>query len=154
MWTDPMQDASTNDIILFGSAAKSAQSSYVKSCVWKEELESLFCGGVPMAIRKEPWKDFVATRTQRIEKFYNKLLIIVGDEGFQRKKASGILSSATMKVIFETCVAKKWKSPIEKGLLQTFPGHLALGKDCENAFICMLTAYVDHNLPIIWWKLR
>ncbi|AQL10379.1 hypothetical protein ZEAMMB73_Zm00001d048570 [Zea mays] len=41
---------------------------------WREELESLVRGGVPMALRGEIWQAFVGVGARRIPRYYNKLL--------------------------------------------------------------------------------
>lgn len=145
--SDPVQDASSNDSTVGDSAANyaSPHGSYAGSCAWKEELESLVRGGVPMALRKELWQAFVGTRTRRIENYYNDLLKLGGDEGSDRAKAGGLLSSTTTNTIVETGVAEKWKSQIEKDLPRTFPGHPALDEDGRNALRRLLTAYARHN---------
>jgi AcrR family transcriptional regulator len=145
--SDLIQDASSNDSTVSDSAANSASphGSYAGACAWKEELESLVRGGVPMALRKELWQAFVGTGTRRIENYYNELLMLGGDEGSDRTKAGGLLSSTTNNAIVETGVAEKWKSQIEKDLPRTFPGHPALDEDGRNALRRLLTAYARHN---------
>jgi hypothetical protein len=60
------------------------------------------------------WQAFVGTGTRRIENYYNELLMLGGDEGSDKTKAGGLLSSTTNNAIVETGVAEKWKSQIEK----------------------------------------
>ncbi|KAJ0978183.1 hypothetical protein J5N97_013657 [Dioscorea zingiberensis] len=104
---------------------------------WKEELECLVRGGVPMALRGELWQAFVGVRTRRVEGYYQELLDAktkpsIGEEVDASNKSLG-------------CAPEKWKGQIEKDLPRTFPGHPALDEDGRNALRRLLTAYARHN---------
>ncbi|KAL7109826.1 hypothetical protein ACP275_06G199800 [Erythranthe tilingii] len=88
---------------------------------WKEELECLVQGGVPMPLRGEMWQAFVGVRARRVEKYYQNLLSPDSD------------------------VPDKLRAQIEKDLPRTFPGHPALDEDGRNALRRVLTAYARHN---------
>ncbi|OAY74320.1 TBC1 domain family member 8 [Ananas comosus] len=98
---------------------------------WKEELESLIRGGIPMALRGELWQAFVGVRTRRVDGYYKKLLDQEG-KTIEDKE-------------IEDSVPEKWKGQIEKDLPRTFPGHPALDNDGRNALRRLLTAYARHN---------
>ncbi|XP_020099625.1 TBC1 domain family member 8B-like isoform X2 [Ananas comosus] len=113
---------------------------------WKEELECLVRGGLPMALRGELWQAFVSVGTRRVEGYYNSLLarevntkgnnvhvpVPLNDANSQPKVPNGVGS-------------EKWKGQIEKDLPRTFPGHPALDEDGRNALRRLLTAYARHN---------
>jgi len=110
---------------------------------WKEELESLVRGGVPMALRGEIWQAFVGVGARKITGYYNKLL-----EGATKSDEKDLVdpmlneqTSAPRKVT----QPEKWKGQIEKDLPRTFPGHPALDEDGRNALRRLLTAYARHN---------
>ncbi|WOG96200.1 hypothetical protein DCAR_0415533 [Daucus carota subsp. sativus] len=111
---------------------------------WKEELECLVQGGVPMALRGELWQAFVGARTRRVEKYYQNLLD--QDNGgisvHQNSDIDNPLGSLAEEFI---CIPEKWKVQIEKDLPRTFPGHPALDEDGRNALRRLLTAYARHN---------
>ncbi|CAL0300451.1 unnamed protein product [Lupinus luteus] len=113
---------------------------------WKEELEVLVRGGVPMALRGELWQAFVGVKARRVEKYYQSLLVSDDDSGRKMDQQSthsnddnGITST---NPVF---VPEKWKGQIEKDLHRTFPGHPALDEDGRNALRRLLTAYARHN---------
>uniref|UniRef100_A0A6V7QYL9 Rab-GAP TBC domain-containing protein n=1 Tax=Ananas comosus var. bracteatus TaxID=296719 RepID=A0A6V7QYL9_ANACO len=93
---------------------------------WKEEVENLVRGGLPMAFRGELWQAFVGVRARRVEGYYE---YVTNDE---TKACNGVAS-------------EKWKGQIEKDLPRTFPGHPALDEDGRNALRRLLTAYARHN---------
>ncbi|PAN50239.1 hypothetical protein PAHAL_9G507200 [Panicum hallii] len=110
---------------------------------WKEELESLVRGGVPMALRGQIWQAFVGVGARKITGYYNKLL-----EGTTKSDEKDLVdpmlneqTSARRKV----AQPEKWKGQIEKDLPRTFPGHPALDEDGRNALRRLLTAYARHN---------
>ncbi|KAL7109472.1 hypothetical protein ACP275_06G177300 [Erythranthe tilingii] len=99
---------------------------------WKEELECLVQGGVPMALRGEMWQAFVGVGARRVENYYQNLLSPDTDvEATNQVECVG--------------VPEKWKGQIEKDLPRTFPGHPALDEDGRNALRRLLTAYARHN---------
>ncbi|XP_042013802.1 rab GTPase-activating protein 1-like [Salvia splendens] len=102
---------------------------------WKEELECLVQGGVPMALRGELWQAFVGVRARRVENYYQNLLA----SGSRLKDK--IHDSNLENVV----ISEKWRGQIEKDLPRTFPGHPALDEDGRNALRRLLTAYARHN---------
>ncbi|GFP89741.1 tbc1 domain family member 8, partial [Phtheirospermum japonicum] len=88
---------------------------------WKQELECLVQGGVPMALRGELWQAFVGVRARREENYYQNLL------------AS------------DTNVVSNFVTFVSQDLPRTFPGHPALDEDGRNALRRLLTAYARHN---------
>lgn len=101
---------------------------------WKDELECLVRGGVPMALRGELWQAFVGVRARRVENYYDSLL--GSDAKVERNQGIKIESIG---------VPEKWKIQIEKDLPRTFPGHPALDEDGRDALRRILTAYARHN---------
>ncbi|XP_057503885.1 uncharacterized protein LOC130787512 [Actinidia eriantha] len=82
---------------------------------WKEELECLVRGGVPMAPRGELWQAFVGARALRVEKYYQDLLGTeaissenVGQQSSQSENTSKGLNADSVYV------PEKWKGQIEK----------------------------------------
>ncbi|TKV96748.1 hypothetical protein SEVIR_9G449600v4 [Setaria viridis] len=110
---------------------------------WREELESLVRGGVPMALRGEIWQAFVGVGARKITGYYNKLLegTVESDEKDLVDPVLNEQISAPRKV----AQPEKWKGQIEKDLPRTFPGHPALDEDGRNALRRLLTAYARHN---------
>ncbi|KAK9053881.1 hypothetical protein SSX86_024956 [Deinandra increscens subsp. villosa] len=104
------------------------------SIPWKEELECLVQGGVPMALRGELWQVFVGVKARHIQNYYRNLLDLDTEDD----------SSKTLTTI-SVCVSEKCKGQIEKDLSRTFPGHPALDGDGRNALRRLLTAYARHN---------
>ncbi|KAD6796561.1 hypothetical protein E3N88_07457 [Mikania micrantha] len=104
------------------------------SIPWKDELEWLVQGGIPMALRGELWQAFVGVKARHVQKYYQNLLDPEAEDDDRK-------TSATKSV----CVAEKWKGQIEKDLPRTFPGHPALDGDGRNALRRLLTAYARHN---------
>lgn len=116
------------------------------SSPWKEELECLVHGGVPMALRGELWQAFVGVRARRVEKYYQELL---GAEDISRecvdKQFLQVDNSIEFSNTDHVTIPEKWKGQIEKDLPRTFPGHPALDEDGRNALRRLLTAYARHN---------
>ncbi|XWS66099.1 hypothetical protein CRYUN_Cryun05aG0171400 [Craigia yunnanensis] len=140
--SDPVKDAPTSDSMstTTGAAAAPTESLFP----WKEELEVLVRGGVPMALRGELWQAFVGVRTRRVENYYQYLLaneINSGNNTDQKSFQSDSKGSTTESI----CGPEKWKGQIEKDLPRTFPGHPALDDDGRNALRRLLTAYARHN---------
>ncbi|KAG8390651.1 hypothetical protein BUALT_Bualt01G0105800 [Buddleja alternifolia] len=109
---------------------------------WKEELECLVQGGVPMALRGELWQAFVGVRARRAEKYYQNLLASDTNVESRNKKLEDKNPESNVKCVD---VPEKWKGQIEKDLPRTFPGHPALDEDGRNALRRLLTAYARHN---------
>ncbi|KAH9307996.1 hypothetical protein KI387_035907 [Taxus chinensis] len=145
--SDSVADVSLNDGTLNDTAANgvSPRVSNAEPCSWKEELESLVRGGVPMALRKELWQAFVGASTRRIENYYNELLMLRRDDESDDTKDSTFQSNTVANGISEPSIVEKWKIQIEKDLPRTFPGHPALDEDGRNALRRLLTAYARHN---------
>ncbi|KAK9123747.1 hypothetical protein Sjap_013349 [Stephania japonica] len=141
--SDPVQDAHSSDHVNVVGDGTSAEPFFP----WKEELESLVRGGVPMALRGELWQAFVGLKARRVEKFYQDLLALetTGSDAMGEhdinipdnlNKGSSTKSGRG---------SDKWKGQIEKDLPRTFPGHPALDEDGRNALRRLLTAYARHN---------
>ncbi|MFS7949985.1 putative Rab-GTPase-TBC domain-containing protein [Helianthus anomalus] len=129
--SDPAQNVLSSDGL-------NNRTAYIESSVpWKEELECLVQGGVPMALRGELWQAFVGVKARHIPKYYQNLLD--SDTNNDNSK-----TSTTTPV----CLSEKWKGQIEKDLPRTFPGHPALDGDGRNALRRLLTAYARHN-PLV-----
>eukprot|EP01018_Ginkgo_biloba_P009564 Gb_37890 [translate_table: standard] len=139
--SDSVLDAFSNDSSNGDSVANSF-SPVRESSTWREELECLVQGGVPMALRGELWQAFVGTKACRVEGHYNTLLASGGDciEG-----SAGLSHGAENHSLSKTSISEKWTSQIEKDLPRTFPGHPALDEDGRNALRRLLTAYARHN---------
>ncbi|KAL9275981.1 TBC1 domain family member 8B-like protein [Drosera capensis] len=141
--SDPLQDNSTSvDSVrspTMSGIGHGAPTEYIFP--WKEELEVLVRGGVPMALRGELWQAFVGVKVRRIESYYEKLL-----------SPDTTHSDTTVNLDTDHKVKKenaglheKWKGQIEKDLPRTFPGHPALDEDGRNALRRLLIAYARHN---------
>ncbi|KAL6644855.1 hypothetical protein ACP70R_016463 [Stipagrostis hirtigluma subsp. patula] len=111
---------------------------------WREELESLVRGGVPMALRGEMWQAFVGVGTRKITGYYNKLLGEGTGKSDEKAIDDPVLNEQTVAAR-KLPQPEKWKGQIEKDLPRTFPGHPALDEDGRNALRRLLTAYARHN---------
>ncbi|KAI3470440.1 hypothetical protein Pfo_027103 [Paulownia fortunei] len=141
--SDPIQDIPSGDSIPAPAVGAAGHANHSESLPpWKEELECLVQGGVPMALRGEMWQAFVGVRGRRVEKYYQNLL--APDANVETKNNE--LEDKNHDSILE-CVGapEKWKGQIEKDLPRTFPGHPALDEDGRNALRRLLTAYARHN---------
>ncbi|XP_031485750.1 uncharacterized protein LOC116254481 [Nymphaea colorata] len=146
--SDPNQDALLNDNSHPDSATSSLADGVVSETFgpWREEMECLVQGGVPMALRGELWQAFVGVKARRIENYYGDLLAAedvsaAGNEGgncVSENDREGLTKSRKRP-------HEKWKAQIEKDLPRTFPGHPALDEDGRNALRRLLTAYARHN---------
>eukprot|EP00250_Pteridium_aquilinum_P018657 c24152_g1_i3 orf=1889-3292(-) len=115
-------------------------------CPWKEELDALVQGGVPMALRGEVWQVFVGTKTRRISGHYQALLTLLADGGGDSDGVGGLYNGTSNNYsLSDAGILEKWTSQIEKDLPRTFPGHPALDEDGRNALRRLLTAYARHN---------
>ncbi|KAK7310307.1 hypothetical protein RJT34_07742 [Clitoria ternatea] len=113
---------------------------------WKEELEVLVRGGVPMALRGELWQAFVGAKARRLEKYYQDLLASESDSEIKTNQQSMQSTDSNGKTSTDFVrIPEKWKGQIEKDLPRTFPGHPALDEDGRNALRRLLTAYARHN---------
>ncbi|OIW06847.1 hypothetical protein TanjilG_18229 [Lupinus angustifolius] len=145
--SDPSPDtplADSTSVSANGIATDAAPSE--APCPWKEELEVLVHGGVPMALRGELWQAFVGVKARRVENYYQDLLASENEserkmdqQSMQSKDDNGIPMADPI------LVPEKWKGQIEKDLPRTFPGHPALDEDGRNALRRLLTAYARHN---------
>ncbi|XP_057475617.1 uncharacterized protein LOC130763663 [Actinidia eriantha] len=143
--SDPMPDVPSNDSVNApGSSVAVVPSESLFP--WKEELECLVRGGVPMALRGELWQAFVGARARRVEKYYKDLLgteaIFSENVGQQSSQLENTSKGSNADPVY---VPEKWKGQIEKDLPRTFPGHPALDEDGRNALRRLLTAYARHN---------
>ncbi|XP_019196689.1 PREDICTED: rab GTPase-activating protein 1 isoform X3 [Ipomoea nil] len=114
---------------------------------WKEELECLVQGGVPMALRGELWQAFVGAKARRVEKYYQDLLApeTKSVNNIELKSNVSLDNKSSLESRADSVCAEKWKGQIEKDLPRTFPGHPALDEDGRNALRRLLTAYARHN---------
>ncbi|KAF6150566.1 hypothetical protein GIB67_030367 [Kingdonia uniflora] len=156
--SDSFQDTSSTDSVNDGVSRESLFP-------WKEELECLVQGGVPMALRGELWQAFVGVRACRVENYYQDLLASETnidsdkdlDSSLSNNKSKGSSTDQERE-------PENWKGQIEKvircmdfvfilefsfvysqDLPRTFPGHPALDEDGRNALRRLLTAYARHN---------
>ncbi|XP_024968834.1 rab GTPase-activating protein 1-like isoform X1 [Cynara cardunculus var. scolymus] len=137
--SDPTADVPSSDAVNIQTAPPESSSP------WKDELECLVQGGVPMALRGELWQAFVGVKARRIESYYQNLLDpdTKNDNGMEHQiQAEEASKTSTAE---SACMPEKWKGQIEKDLPRTFPGHPALDDDGRNALRRLLTAYARHN---------
>ncbi|OIT03854.1 PREDICTED: TBC1 domain family member 2B-like [Nicotiana attenuata] len=140
---DSMQDIPLNDTA--GHLANTSQESLPP---WKEELECLVQGGVPMALRGELWQAFVGVRARKVGTYYQDLLALgtrSGNNTELKSVESEDCGSSVDASIDCVSIPEKWRGQIEKDLPRTFPGHPALDEDGRNALRRLLTAYARHN---------
>ncbi|XP_049390410.1 uncharacterized protein LOC125854867 [Solanum stenotomum] len=137
-----MQDVSLNENI--SHLATKCQESLPS---WKEELECLVQGGVPMALRGELWQAFVGVKARRVETYYQDLLALGTKPGNNAEDISTVSKdgSCVDSSIDTAFLPENWRGQIEKDLPRTFPGHPALDEDGRNALRRLLTAYARHN---------
>ncbi|KAG1365709.1 hypothetical protein COCNU_12G007090 [Cocos nucifera] len=112
---------------------------------WKEELECLVRGGLPMALRGELWQAFVGVEARRVEGYYNSLLDLEARTYEDKELDATPLDNKEKQYVNWGNALENWKRQIEKDLPRTFPGHPALGEDGRNALRRVLTAYARHN---------
>ncbi|KAI8029242.1 TBC1 domain family member 9 [Camellia lanceoleosa] len=144
--SDPTQDAPSSDSVSAPMPTATVVAPPESFSSWKEELECLVRGGVPMALRGELWQAFVGVPARRSEKYYQDLLGAENnssDSVEQQSLQSG--KSSKESNICAVSVPEKWKGQIEKDLPRTFPGHPALDENGRNALRRLLTAYARHN---------
>ncbi|PKU59651.1 rab GTPase-activating protein 1 isoform X1 [Dendrobium catenatum] len=113
---------------------------------WKEELEFLVSGGLPMALRGEIWQAFTGIGRRREEGYYQNLLALE-TKNVESNEVDGFSSNDVSDVPKKPNVSQseKWRRQIEKDLPRTFPGHPALDEDGRNALKRLLIAYARHN---------
>ncbi|KAJ8759904.1 hypothetical protein K2173_010005 [Erythroxylum novogranatense] len=142
--SDPIQDSpSTDNVSVSTMVTTTADATpFESSCPWKEELEVLVRGGVPMALRGELWQAFVGVRARRVDKYYQDLLKAELNTNHVDKELDNHAKDSTMDHLY---ASEKWKGQIEKDLPRTFPGHPALDDDGRDALRRLLTAYARHN---------
>ncbi|CAA0830049.1 Ypt/Rab-GAP domain of gyp1p superfamily protein [Striga hermonthica] len=133
--SDPVQEILTTDGII-----PTLYTHLESTPPWKQELECLVQGGVPMALRGELWQAFVGVRARREENYYQNLLA-----PYTEKKNAELEENNCESNVESVGVPEKWKTQIEKDLPRTFPGHPALDEDGRNALRRILTAYARHN---------
>ncbi|KAL0358693.1 UNVERIFIED_CONTAM: TBC1 domain family member 9B [Sesamum angustifolium] len=141
--SDPIQDITSGDSVpapTVGAAHHATDSESLPP--WKEEMECLVQGGVPMALRGELWQAFVGVKARRVEKYYHNLL---APDNCVRSKKNELEDKIHEPNPECAGVPEKWKGQIEKDLPRTFPGHPALDDDGRNALRRLLTAYARHN---------
>lgn len=145
--SDPIQEVPSSDnMSASGTGAPGDVDPPEGLFPWKEELECLVQGGVPMALRGELWQAFVGVRTRRVEKYYQDLLAPETNcnENVEQhdSQSNNDSKGPTMDSV---SLPEKWKGQIEKDLPRTFPGHPALDEGGRNALRRLLTAYARHN---------
>ncbi|XP_077214009.1 uncharacterized protein LOC143880474 isoform X2 [Tasmannia lanceolata] len=138
--SDLIQEAPSSDNLSVSTMSNTASPEPLVP--WKEELECLVRGGVPMALRGELWQAFVGVKTRRVEKYYQDLLAPDTNADGDKERDS-LLPNNTKESKKDR--PEKWKGQIEKDLPRTFPGHPALDEDGRNALRRLLTAYARHN---------
>ncbi|XP_031250101.1 ecotropic viral integration site 5 protein homolog isoform X1 [Pistacia vera] len=146
--SDLAQDGPSSDSVTAPATGSIAADAAPLESVfpWKEELEVLVRGGVPMALRGELWQAFVGVRARRVEKYYQDLLASETKSGNNTEENSSLSDSDSKSSTTDSVrVPEKWKGQIEKDLPRTFPGHPALDDDGRNALRRLLTAYARHN---------
>ncbi|KAI9118836.1 hypothetical protein K1719_010281 [Acacia pycnantha] len=145
--SDPSQDVPSADSLNASANGIAGDATPLESsCPWKEELEVLVRGGVPMALRGELWQAFVGVKARRVDKYYQSLLTPKNDSASEMDQQSMQSTDKDGKTNVDSiCVPEKWKGQIEKDLPRTFPGHPALDEDGRNALRRLLTAYARHN---------
>ncbi|CAN1237715.1 TBC1 domain family member 8B [Linum grandiflorum] len=135
--SDPIPDVPPVENVVVSATAHQEDLSS-----WKEELEVLVRGGVPMALRGELWQAFVGVKARRTDKYYQELL---ASETKPENHADEQSENDTKSLPRDPASTEKWKGQIEKDLPRTFPGHPALDNDGRNALRRLLTAYARHN---------
>ncbi|KAJ0101062.1 hypothetical protein Patl1_06205 [Pistacia atlantica] len=146
--SDLAQDGPSSDSVTAPATGSVAADAAPLESVfpWKEELEVLVRGGVPMALRGELWQAFVGVRARRVEKYYQDLLASETKSGNNTEENISLSDSNSKSSTTDSVrVPEKWKGQIEKDLPRTFPGHPALDDDGRNALRRLLTAYARHN---------
>ncbi|KAL0403449.1 UNVERIFIED_CONTAM: TBC1 domain family member 9B [Sesamum radiatum] len=141
--SDLIQDITSGDGVpapTVGAAHHATDSESLPP--WKDELECLVQGGVPMALRGELWQAFVGVKARRVEKYYHNLLAPDNCAGSKNIELEHKIHESNPEC---AGVPEKWKGQIEKDLPRTFPGHPALDDDGRNALRRLLTAYARHN---------
>lgn len=145
--SDTIQEVPITDNFSVSATVSGGDPTPLESLLpWKEELECLVQGGVPMALRGELWQAFVGVRARRVENYYQDLL--VSDAKVCNSTENGYVETDSNKndpSVDPVPVPEKWKGQIEKDLPRTFPGHPALDEDGRNALRRLLTAYARHN---------
>ncbi|KAH9612910.1 hypothetical protein KSS87_001762 [Heliosperma pusillum] len=141
--SDPAQDAPSVDTASAPIISSTAEGTNMDSdSLWKEELEVLVRGGVPMALRGELWQAFVGVKARRIENYYQDLLSQKSNHGDNIKEEEIDVKDSNEERVGQS---EKWKGQIEKDLPRTFPGHPALDEGGRNALRRLLIAYARHN---------
>ncbi|KAI5059405.1 hypothetical protein GOP47_0025724 [Adiantum capillus-veneris] len=118
-----------------------------ESCPWREELDALVRGGVPMALRGEVWQVFVGSSACRVAGQYQALLTLLADHEHDGNGLEDLPSQKNPadSKLYNGVIPEKWMKQIEKDLPRTFPGHPALDANGRNALRRLLTAYARHN---------
>ncbi|XP_074578015.1 uncharacterized protein LOC141834595 isoform X3 [Curcuma longa] len=140
-------DVDRPELVQEASGGADLPTDDVPSFPWKEELQSLVRGGLPMALRGELWQAFVGVRARRVTGYYDGLLSTEADtkNGNANDHESSNSNDSEFSKATRRCIPEKWKGQIEKDLPRTFPGHPALDEDGRNALRRLLTAYARHN---------
>ncbi|KAK1421256.1 hypothetical protein QVD17_23448 [Tagetes erecta] len=146
--SDPIPEVPSSDGVNVPTpgATSSPDISPESSILWKQELEFLVQGGVPMALRGELWQAFVGVKARHVKNYYQNLLLPESkkDNSVDHQKTE-VDEANNKSTVDSVDVPEKWKSQIEKDLPRTFPGHPALDEGGRNALRRLLTAYARHN---------
>ncbi|CAN4106944.1 unnamed protein product [Withania somnifera] len=140
--------SSLQDVSLNENISHLANKCHESLPPWKEELECLVQGGVPMALRGELWQAFVGVKARRVERYYQDLLVLgtkPGNNAEDKSTVSKDNGSCVDPSAVTACLPENWRGQIEKDIPRTFPGHPALDEDGRNALRRLLTAYARHN---------
>ncbi|KAK4775219.1 hypothetical protein SAY86_010154 [Trapa natans] len=144
--SDAIQESTSSDSLNAVTDESTINSTLLESLIpWKEELEVLVRGGVPMALRGELWQAFVGVKTRRVDTYYKDLLSHETNPCNNNEQQTLQQDSNVKGTSDSVCLPEKWKGQIEKDLPRTFPGHPALDEDGRNALRRLLTAYARHN---------
>ncbi|KAL2249237.1 UNVERIFIED_CONTAM: TBC domain-containing protein [Sesamum indicum] len=139
--SDPVQDISSGDSVpapTVGAAHNATNSESLPP--WKEELECLVQGGVPMALRGELWQAFVGVKARRVEKYYHNLLAPDNCVRSNNNELEDKIHESNPEC---AGVPEKWKGQIEKAM-NFFAGLLLLLMPEENAFWALMGILDDY----------
>ena len=169
--TDPVQESQSES----GSADLS--SPLEQHFSWKEELECLVRGGVPMALRGEVvlhinftftllflgpsfsyiieslqlWQAFVGVGARRVEGYYHELLSGENNGLSERSLTNNSSGNGNNSL---GCCPEKWTGQIEKVRFYVTVLSLSLSV-CENdekkVFFVLFRIYLEHSLDILRW---
>ncbi|RRT75790.1 hypothetical protein B296_00030884 [Ensete ventricosum] len=150
--SDPVQELPSGDGGMVGMAGQGEPED--SDFPWKEELECLVHGGLPMALRGELWQAFVGVGARRLDGYYSSLLDQESKTDEKEADAPLIEGDALLKDDTESKPTlpqgiEKWKGQIEKvATIIKCPASIysqCHDDDGRNALRRLLTAYALHN---------